>query len=430
MPDRHPAPDGPPPGATRPHADRRTTPAAAADASPTAGTPMWSPVAKTVLPGLILGVLALVENTLWGDSGLAVWEGVLTAVIVGTAVCLRQRSPVLSLFVVAAVVMTQALARQSDRTTPILLSYLAALTYMAYSAGHVSATRRAPGRGTALLTGVLLIGSAVTAALVASADAWLFALGMLVIFGIVPGLFGRDRSRQRELVHAGWSEVAHLEREQRIIAQQTRLQERARIAQDMHDSLGHELSLIALRAGALEMAPNLDEAHRAVFSELRSAVSAATERLAEIIGVLSDESDPAAVAPAHDDIDNLVERARASGMEIELLIKGEGHRPPVMVERATYRVLQESLTNAAKHAPGAAVTVVIAHSATETVVTVTNDRPTGGPLPPKGHGQRGLIGLKERARLLGGTLDAGPCDGMYQVMARLPHGGMETGGAT
>lgn len=418
MPDHDTAPGGSPGAGRPPH-----------DAPSLEPAPAWPSPARTALPGLLLVAVALAENALWGDAGLAVSEGVVTAVPVGAALSLRHRNPAGGLFVVAAVVMAQALSTRSDRTTPILLAYLAALTFLSYLVGFGGTAGTVAWRWALFPTGVQVAGSAVIAALTHEMPAWLFGLVILVIFGLVPGLFGRDRSRQRQLVEAGWSQVAQLEWEQRMIAQQTRLTERARIAQDMHDSLGHELSLLALRAGALEMTPSLDESHRAMFGELRSVVTAATERLTQIIGVLSEDAERSAVDPVYDDVHHLVERARALGMKIELRVDGEEHRPPVMVERATYRVLQESLTNAAKHAPGAAVTVLIVHFPTETTVTVGNGRPSGVPRAPKSRGQRGLLGLKERARLLGGTFEAGPRDGGYQVVARLPHDRTETGRA-
>ncbi|GAA0364065.1 histidine kinase [Actinoallomurus spadix] len=224
-----------------------------------------------------------------------------------------------------------------------------------------------------------------------------------------------------------------LEREQWIIADRERLRERGRIAQDMHDSLGHELSLIALRAGALEMAPDLAGHHRAAAGELRASAAAATERLREIIGVLREHSAPpldgphepaAPLVPAREDITDLVDRARASGMTVELLDeRGNGGFAPLpdMAGHAVHRIVQESLTNAAKHAPGSAVTVRLARSADETVATVTNGPPPEGAPPAVPGGGLGLVGLRERARLAGGTLRAERRDGGFEVRARLPH---------
>ncbi|MGH3928880.1 MAG: histidine kinase, partial [Pseudonocardiaceae bacterium] len=110
------------------------------------------------------------------------------------------------------------------------------------------------------------------------------------------------------LVSAGWERAERMEREQQMIVDQARLRERARIAQDMHDSLGHELSLIALRAGALELDPDLDERHRAAAAELRGSASTATERLGEIIGVLREENTDPPMQPSGESIVELVDR--------------------------------------------------------------------------------------------------------------------------
>jgi signal transduction histidine kinase len=175
--------------------------------------------------------------------------------------------------------------------------------------------------------------------------------------------------------------------------------ERARIARDMHDSLGHELTLLALRAGALELAPDLPARHRDAIGELRAGAGAATERLSEIIGLLRFD----------DDIATLVGRAVASGMQVRLV--GDSG------SRTAYRVVQESLTNAAKHARGAPVDVELRQTSASVVVSVVN-----GPssTPSSGTGGHGLVGLAERVRLAGGTFEAAPRpDGGFAVVATL-----------
>ncbi|TDD59141.1 histidine kinase, partial [Actinomadura darangshiensis] len=119
---------------------------------------------------------------------------------------------------------------------------------------------------------------------------WFPSTIWLVLFGVLPWLVGRYWRQHQELLHAGWERAEHLEHEQRIIAERERLRERARIAQDMHDSLGHELALIAVRAGALQVAPGLGERHRAAAAELRTGAADATDQLREIIGVLREET--------------------------------------------------------------------------------------------------------------------------------------------
>ncbi|WP_218156203.1 sensor histidine kinase [Nonomuraea wenchangensis] len=188
---------------------------------------------------------------------------------------------------------------------------------------------------------------------------------------------------------------------------QARLRERARIARDMHDSLGHDLALIAVRAAGLELAPGLDPAQARAAGELREAAGDATERLRQIIGLLREDADAAPLAPVNEDVTELVRRARDSGMAIDLDVA----EPAPALAGA---VVQEGLTNAAKHAPGAAVRVSVGPGR----VSVRNGPARGRPVARPGG--MGLAGLAERARLAGGTLTAGAVDGGYELVVELP----------
>jgi signal transduction histidine kinase len=243
------------------------------------------------------------------------------------------------------------------------------------------------------------------------------------VFGaLLPWLVGRSWRQSRELVWAGWERAERLQREQRLIAEQARLRERARIAQDMHDALGHELSLLALRAGALKVAPGLDPRHRAAAAEIRAGAAAAVERLGEVIGVLREESGGTAPPlPSGAGLAGLVERAADSGVAVELDVVGDPDGVPPMVAHAAFRVVQEALTNVAKHAPDAPTTVRVGYGTRETWVRVVNG-PGAAPDGGAPSGGRGLIGLRERVRVVGGTLECGPGpDGGFAVCARLPH---------
>ncbi|MEU4999860.1 histidine kinase [Streptomyces sp. NPDC021622] len=256
---------------------------------------------------------------------------------------------------------------------------------------------------------------------------WLVLMGTLLFGAVFPWLAGRYWRQGRELAAAGWARAGHLEREQRIVADRARLRERARIAQDMHDSLGHELSLIAVRAGALQVAADLPHEHRAAVADLRAAASDATDRLHEIIGLLREDGDEAApLAPAGETVAELVERAAGSGLPVRYIAEGGTTRAEptgTESERTVHRVVQEALTNAARHAPGAPVTVESARDAVTgtTVVTVTNG-PAEQPAAPAPGGGSGIAGLKARLCDLGGTLDAGPHGDGFRVVARLPAG--------
>ncbi|MGK5684953.1 sensor histidine kinase [Actinoplanes sp. URMC 104] len=240
---------------------------------------------------------------------------------------------------------------------------------------------------------------------------WFFLMMALLLLGVFPWLAGRYRAQQKRLTAAGWERAARLESERRMVV----LRERARIAQEMHDSLGHELSLIALGAGALETTPGLAEKQRAAAARIRESAATATDQLREIIGVLRDEDDRAPLEPGGESVGALVERSRAAGMTITL--HGEGTLPAA-AERTVHRVVREALTNAGRHAPGAAVRVVLADDGQRSTVEVTNG--VSAHRAAAGGGQ-GVPGLRERVRLAGGICTAGSTpDGGFRVTATLP----------
>lgn len=394
-------------------------------------TLLWVALAA---PTFAVARLGLSEPRPW-------WQAAGGAAVLAAAVAASRPRPVLGLLLAAAL----GLAASPSLFT---LSYGPALAVLGYLLGRRSARAR-PAlyafAATAVAGTLLVVGRGFDPVV-----EWLVLIGTLLFGAVFPWLIGRYRRQDRELVASGWSRAAQLEREQVIVADRARLRERARIAQDMHDSLGHELSLIALRAGALQVAPGLGAEQRAAAADLREAAAAATDRLRDIIGILRDPTTTQAapvppLTPVDDTIPALVQRAAASGMTVRLSVRstqGAGESPrsatvperpasppstgaaavPPMIERAAHRVVQEALTNAAKHAPGADVGVTVEHGADETVVTVVN-----GPVPATAAGAAtvgggtGLLGLRERAALAGGTFAAGPYEGGFRVSARLPH---------
>ncbi|GAB2592918.1 two-component sensor histidine kinase [Paractinoplanes abujensis] len=245
---------------------------------------------------------------------------------------------------------------------------------------------------------------------------WFSLTMMLVLLGVFPWLAGRYRAQQARLISAGWERAARLESERRMV----RLRERARIAQEMHDSLGHELSLIALSAGALETTPGLAGKQSAAAGRIRESAATATDQLREIIGVLREDGEPAPTS--RDDIAALIAKSRAAGMTILVETSGE---LPRSAERTAYEVVRESLTNASRHAPGATVRVTLTDDGEASTITVVNDAPER-PAGRKTHGAErlGLVGLRERVRLNGGTLLAGPTPtGGFRTVAEVPRAG-------
>ncbi|MER5269098.1 histidine kinase [Actinosynnema sp. NPDC002837] len=275
------------------------------------------------------------------------------------------------------------------------------------------------GRHLPVRRGELVVGAVAAVGLViAVVRVWegVGALASLGLFVVLPWLAGRFRRQQAELIAVGRERIVQLERAQELVAERARLRERARIAADMHDSLGHELTLIALRAGALELTGDTESARRAAAGLRESAVTA-TDRLRRTVGVLREGAAP--VEPPDETVEALVDRAAVAGLPVVLTRTGDTTPLPPLLDRAVHRVVQEALTNAARHAPGAPVAVELA-TTDEVLVTVANpvDR-----TPVGDGGGSGLAGLAERVRLVGGTLRSGVVDGRFTVTARLPRGG-------
>ncbi|MEV0523127.1 histidine kinase [Streptomyces sp. NPDC050439] len=334
--------------------------------------------------------------------------------LLGGAVALGRRWPLAAL----AVPVALSLMTDPEMLTPV---YWAALAVFGYLAG----SRTAVARPALWFFGAVAVAGLVMNGFVAS-DLWGWPTMLLTFLSgvVLPWLIGRYRRQYAELTAGGWRLAERMENEQRAVADRTRIRERARIAGDMHDSLGHDLTLIAVRAGALEVDPTLDARQQAAVGELREAAGAATERLREIIGVLRADDEPPPRAPSEESPEAVVERARASGVEVTFERSGATDDLPPMVALAVHRVLQESLTNAAKHAPGAAVRVGIARTGDTLRLAVVNDPAPAGRLPGVASGGSGLVGLDERIRLAGGTLRADPtADGGFAVTAELPAAG-------
>ncbi|MET9435978.1 histidine kinase [Streptomyces sp. NPDC006551] len=307
--------------------------------------------------------------------------------------------------------------------------YTASYTLALIAFGYLAGRRQEHTRAALWLFGaVAAVGLLLTRLTSASLGQWFTLLLVLALAVVAPWLIGRYVRQYDRLVRSGWELADRMEREQAAVADRERLRERSRIAGDMHDSLGHDLALIAIRAGALEVAPGLDADQRRAAGELRRAAGEATSRLRDIIGVLRTEDTPAPTAPPDEPVEEMVARARASGLAVALTVRGEGRDAgeeprPAMAGRALHRVVQEALTNAAKHAPGAAVEVRITHTDEAVEVRVVNGPPVPGGAGTDGlaSGGAGLVGLDERVRLAGGVLrHGGTDDGGFEVSAVLP----------
>lgn len=248
------------------------------------------------------------------------------------------------------------------------------------------------------------------------------SVAVLLLF---PALAGALRGQRRPRVRLLRERNAYLERAQGLAADKARMKERARIAAEMHDMLGHRLSLISMHAGALELTAARAAPELSGQAELlRTSAASAMSELREILGVLRDATDEAPETErsgTRDDIAGLVAESRKAGVDVELVWPGPdlADADP-RTRHAVHRVVREGLTNVHKHAPAARTRVEVTGEHDRVRVRVTN-----GPVPgtrPRSPGTRqGLVGLEERVTLLQGALTAGPTpEGGFQIGADLP----------
>lgn len=320
------------------------------------------------------------------------------AIVMTAALLWRRRMPWLTVALVAVAGFVQSLLAQS----PGSLWSLAVFAITVYSVAAWSSEAVAAIAGAAFL-GMLLIEEKLH-----DGVDYVF---ILLLFGGV-WLLGRASSYWR-------GRVTVAEQRQQQAARLAAAEERLRIARDVHDVVAHSLGAIAVQADAAEAALQVAPA-RAV-EPVRAIRDTAREALADIrrvLDVLHDEDGPPASGP--DGIEALVVAARATGMHVSLDMQSAGGVVPAEVGSASYRIVQEALSNIRRHAPGARAAVVVHRQADALEVRITDDGHHGSAPPASGSGY-GIRGMRERAESLGGTLEAGPTTGGgFQVHATLP----------
>jgi signal transduction histidine kinase len=253
---------------------------------------------------------------------------------------------------------------------------------------------------------------------------WVGAVfGAVIVAAVVAwGMFVRAR---RQLILSLRERALRAEAEQLLRVKQARHQERARIAREMHDVLAHRISLLSVHAGALEFRPDAPPTEIAkAAGVIRASAHQALQDLREVIGVLREdttEDTPERPQPNIADLPTLIDESRRAGMTVTYENRlHDLDAVPTGIGRSAYRTVQEALTNARKHAPDAAVSVVVDGSAgSDLTIEVCNPLVSAGSgIPGSG---TGLIGLAERAMLTGGRLEHGPTPaGEFRIRAWLP----------
>jgi signal transduction histidine kinase len=251
---------------------------------------------------------------------------------------------------------------------------------------------------------------------------WIILAANAVATGALLG-WGMYIGSRRELIRTLRSRAERAEAEQELRVAQARGHEQARIAREMHDVLAHRISQISMHAGALAFREDLSaEETRASAAVIRDKAHEALVDLRGVLGVLRDADTGerlTAPQPTYDDLRALVGEAAESGLRIDFRDRVDGRPVPDAVGRTVYRIVQEGITNARKHAPGALLTVDVAGSPDDGVEVVLGNPIGFGSTGTPGAGL-GLVGLTERVELRGGRLQAGVDGGRFVLRGWIP----------
>ena len=373
-----------------------------------------------VLTAAALGGSLLLLSQGFGSAGsgseLDLLGGTLAACT--TVPLLAWRRALFGVFVVIAVAST--LAAGLGYAFGVPLGPAAALYLLAASRDETRPwTPRAAGAVVALFTAFL----AATAAAKGS-----FPGVDLVHSGLARAVawFAGERTRlRRERIAALEERVVRVEHE----AEQERLlavaEERARIARDLHDSAGHAINVIAVRAGAGRLRhPQDPERSLLALAAIEEIARQTVEEIDQLVGTLRDRGSPNSTAveapPGLASLDTLIAHYAAAGLAVTIATAGTPQPLGAAIDQAAYRILQEALTNAARHGAGA-VRIELVFGGTSLGLTVIN--PVLARAGARSSGGHGVIGMHERASLLGGTLDAERVNREFRVCARLPYPG-------
>ncbi|AKT51705.1 sensor histidine kinase [Arsenicicoccus sp. oral taxon 190] len=381
--------------------------------------------------------------TLWGH----VWRGLLAAVT-GAALFLMSNDPQVSRPLASWVPLVDVvvgllslsllpLHRRFPVVVPVLLQAVTAVSMSSAGTASVAlvsvATRRRWPR-ILLAGGVAMMASLAVSRLYRETDPMPAPLNIATMVLVLAAqvAWGLYIGARRDLLATWQWRAEAAEREQAARVSQAQIDERSRIAREMHDVLAHRISLISMHAGAVAYRTDLPpEEVRAEAGIIQRTAADALDELRDILGVLRQtpvggaESSVEAPQPTFADIPDLVAQARQAGLSVTVVDEiAPGAGVPAQVGRHAYRMLQEALTNVRKHAPGAQTTVRVAgHPGGRLRLEVVNTpvavwRSPASPLLGAG---LGLVGLHERAHIVGGTITHGETsDGGYRMTAELP----------
>jgi len=338
--------------------------------------------------------------------------GVLPSILACVALLVCRKWPLTVLCVTAALTLS-AIAVSG----PIVPS-VPAVAFAAYTVTSLDGR----GRAWTVCAGVAVVLGVVR--MVQDSSAWQEALNVTLVIGLA-GALGRVARNRRQRIAEFEERVRHAEHTREEEALRRVAEERLRIARELHDVVGHHIAIINVQATvATHVLGSQPAKAEEALSHVREASRTVLEEISVLLGVLhqpdEDERAPTEPVPSLARLDSLVASFRTAGMPIECTLLGPEVGLPTAVDLAAYRIVQEALTNVAKHAAGASTSVTLVNAPGELRVEVLNER---GTVPPStiGGAGRGIVGMRARVSAVGGRLATGTTpDGGFRVSAVLP----------
>jgi len=365
-----------------------------------------SPVQVDVALAVML--LALSELAIWwGRSGVAkehtLGVAIIAAVVTGS-VAVRRRHP----FVVGISAIALSSFQIAFWGDPQLIPTSIA-SFLSLYALTVWTTARMFAIGVGLLVALDLASAVGPKGNLSHAT--FFTVATLVVMLLVRRVLG-DRERRAQLA----------ERERDVAAREAVVGERARIARELHDAIAHNVSMMVLQAGAERRVLDGGQgATRAVLQTIEQTGRGALTEMLRLVGMLREDSeDELSPQPGLDDLPHLTAQVREAGLPVELTVEGNKRPLPVGIELSAYRIVQEALTNALKHAGNATALVYVRYGDDALELEIIDDGP-GSAAPITTGGGHGLTGMRERVALYGGRIDTGhKPSGGFRVRVLLP----------
>jgi signal transduction histidine kinase len=366
--------------------------------------PRRPPRSDFVLAAVLL-IWALLD-ALFGQGPGTRWERALFAVVTTVPILFRRRAPVAVAFLIAGATAAWAsAATAAEHGTMPFPSLLVMLFSVALYERRLA---------WAVTGGLVLVGS-MFYGLESPYGSGLSASNAAIFVFLTVGAWGAGRLI---LNRAQQAELAYADTE--LLARTAVAEERARIARELHDVVAHSISIVAVQAGAAEELLDRDpERARLHLHAVRSTAREAMTEMRRVLDVLREDDTPHAPLPGLSRLDDLVTEARAAGVEVDIVEVGERPQLPAALDLVVFRIVQEALTNVRKHARGARASVRLSYARRALEIDVRDDGDRVSSKPRSGG--HGLIGMRERVSLFGGTLETGRAEGGgFRVHAVLP----------